>query len=141
MTNFFSSRFSELQLEPREEKADAEVRLVEEILGTGRKTILDVGCGIGRHGVRLAQRGHTVVGIDVNREYVAVATRRAAELRVDVSFRVEDDRQMTFSNEFDGVLSFYTTFGYHSDEENIVVLRNIASALRAGGHFILEMLN
>ncbi|MHA2044577.1 MAG: hypothetical protein ACW99G_07270, partial [Candidatus Thorarchaeota archaeon] len=42
-------------------------------------------------------------------------------------------------NSFDLVLSIFTSFSYFEDhEEQMLVLRNIYSSLRAGGRFILE---
>ena len=44
-----------------------------ELCGSGKKSILDVGCGAGRFTVPLAERGMDVVGIDYSPEMVRLA--------------------------------------------------------------------
>jgi 2-polyprenyl-3-methyl-5-hydroxy-6-metoxy-1,4-benzoquinol methylase len=51
---------------------DGEARLVDAMVGRGAR-ILDAGCGTGRVSAALAQRGHTVVGVDVDPQLVAAA--------------------------------------------------------------------
>ena len=42
--------------------------------------VLDAGCGTGRVGIRLAELGHDVVGVDVDESMLAVARRTAPDL-------------------------------------------------------------
>lgn len=46
-------------------------------LVTASARVLDAGCGTGRVGIRLAELGHDVVGIDVDASMLAVAAERA----------------------------------------------------------------
>jgi len=50
-------------------------------LGTG-KSVLDLGCGIGRISNRLAQNGYSVFGIDLSKKCVAEAAKLANDLGV-----------------------------------------------------------
>jgi 2-polyprenyl-3-methyl-5-hydroxy-6-metoxy-1,4-benzoquinol methylase len=50
------------------------------------KAILDVGTGTGRAALALAARGARVTGLDASAEMLAVAERRAATARLDVTF-------------------------------------------------------
>lgn len=47
---------------------------------------LDVGCGMGRHALYLAQQGWQVTGVDAVNRALRVARRRAAERQVSVDF-------------------------------------------------------
>ena len=49
-----------------------EARLVDAMVGRGSR-ILDAGCGPGRVGARLAELGHTVVGVDLDPALIAAA--------------------------------------------------------------------
>lgn len=40
------------------------------------KTLLDVGCGIGRHVIALAQKGLRILAIDTDKEYVKAAEEK-----------------------------------------------------------------
>ena len=48
-----------------------EARLVDAMVTRGSR-VLDAGCGPGRVGAELAARGHTVVGVDVERPWFAL---------------------------------------------------------------------
>lgn len=51
---------------------DGEARFVDAMVARGAR-ILDAGCGPGRTGGRLAELGHTVVGIDIDPALIAAA--------------------------------------------------------------------
>lgn len=55
-----------------------EARFVETL---GVRSVLDAGCGTGRIAIELARRGLKVVGVDVDPDMLAVARRKAPELR------------------------------------------------------------
>lgn len=49
------------------------------------RTVLDAGCGMGRVAIELAARGMDVVGVDVDREMLERAQRRAPDLEWHVA--------------------------------------------------------
>lgn len=51
---------------------------------------IDIGCGTGTNAVYLAQRGFSVVGIDISRRAIALARRRARQAGVACDLRVGD---------------------------------------------------
>ncbi|MHA2151508.1 MAG: class I SAM-dependent methyltransferase [Candidatus Thorarchaeota archaeon] len=101
--------------------------------------ILDLCCGIGRHSLEFARRGHKVVGVDRTQRYLDRAVTQSKGENLDIEFVKDDMRTFYRKNSFDLVLSIFTSFSYFEDhEEQMLVLRNIYSSLRAGGRFILE---
>ena len=101
--------------------------------------ILDLCCGQGRHSVELAQRGFRVTGYDLSEYLLGLARKRAHELGVEVEFVRGDMRELPWENEFDAVISMFTSFGYlESDEEDERVLGAVRGALRPGGQLLVD---
>ncbi|MFW9943972.1 MAG: class I SAM-dependent methyltransferase [Candidatus Sifarchaeia archaeon] len=99
--------------------------------------ILDLGCGVGRHSLEFARRGHKVVGVDRTRSYLERARASAADENLDVEFVLEDMRSFRREASFDVTLSMFTSFGYFEDpEDQMGVLKNIYFSLRPGGRFV-----
>jgi len=51
--------------------------LLEELLLPHGASILDVGCGTGRHAIEFAKRGFAVTGLDLSSSMLAKATEKA----------------------------------------------------------------
>lgn len=101
--------------------------------------LLDVGCGPGRHAHAFAERGIEVVGIDISRRFVDLATAAAVPASVAngtarATFRRLDARRLDYEDEFDAAVSLcqgaFGLVGPGADEE---VLAGMARALRPGG--------
>jgi SAM-dependent methyltransferase len=101
--------------------------------------ILDLCCGVGRHSLEFARRGHRVVGVDRTMLYLERAKKSAKDEKLNIEFVLDDMRTFYRKKSFDIILSIFTSFSYFDDhEEQMLVLRNIYASLRAGGRFILE---
>ena len=98
--------------------------------------LLDVGCGPGRHAYAFAERGIEVLGIDISRTFVDLATAGAPP---GATFRRADARALAFDAEFDAAVSlcqgaFGLTGGPGAPlDADAGVLAGIARALRPGG--------
>ncbi len=105
--------------------------------------VLDVGCGPGRHAHALAERGMTVVGVDISSSFIATAKRDAPP---GATFLRADARTLTFEAEFDVCISlcqgaFGLTGGPNAapiDDPDLDVLAGMARALRPGGKLFLS---
>lgn len=113
-------------------------------------TVLDVGCGPGRHSIGLARRGIGVIGVDISNTFVEVALESADRegLTHMVEFHRGDARSMVGDARFDGrgvdaaVSLCQGAFGLAGppdagDPQNLVadqaVLEGVRSALAPGG--------
>lgn len=100
--------------------------------------VLDVGCGFGRPGVRLAEKtGCNVLGITVSAVQAEEAQCYAQQrgLAQQVSFLQMDAMQLPFETEiFDAVWALESLFHMPNRKE---VLEQVAQVLRVGGHLVL----
>ena len=106
--------------------------------------ILDLACGFGRHALLLAQRGFSVVGVDITADYIADAQKSAEELHLqNAQFVCSDIRDLRFEAEFDLVLNLADgAVGYlESDAENLKTFDVIARALKPGGRHVMDIIN
>src|SRR5674536_100081 len=82
-----------------------EVDFIEEELGFNRSaTILDLGCGTGRHAIELAKRGYTVTDVDLSASQLDLAREKAVAANVTVQFVEADARHLNYSGQFDAVI-------------------------------------
>jgi ubiquinone/menaquinone biosynthesis C-methylase UbiE len=73
-----------------EAQHQAWLALLREVAGPPPLTALDVGCGTGFLALRMAELGHTAVGIDLSEEMLAEAQRKAEVSGLPVTFRLGD---------------------------------------------------
>jgi SAM-dependent methyltransferase len=125
-------------LTPERTAADVELiwRLLELEPGL---TLLDLACGHGRIANALAERGVRVTGLDATPMFLELAREDAAERGVDVEYVEGDMRSLPWTERFDRVLCWFTSFGYFGDDENRTVLTEAYGALKAGGLFAVEL--
>ncbi len=103
--------------------------------------LLDLACGAGRHALLLAARGYDLVGLDMSLDMLKRALVRAQAESLAIKFVHGDMRDLNFSEAFDGVISFDTSFGFFTEAENLMVLRGVHLALKKGGRFLIDVAN
>jgi SAM-dependent methyltransferase len=104
-------------------------------------SVLDLGCGHGRHAMALAQRGFKVTGLDLSLPLLIRAADNARRASLNVNFIHGDMRETTFEEEFDAAYCMFTTFGYFDDDTNRKVAANLSRALKPGGKLLLDVVN
>lgn len=81
--------------------------LVPELRRRGARTVLDLGCGVGRHALMLAEAGFAVEAIDGSAAGIAVAQREAAARGLSLRLRQGSIDELPFTDgAFDYVLSW-----------------------------------
>lgn len=103
--------------------------------------ILDLGCGYGRISIELARMGYNVVGLDFSDELLEIARGLAKDQNVKVDFVQGDMRQLDYGQEFNAVVSWGTSFGFFSDQENEHVLQLVSQSLTEDGRLLLDLHN
>ncbi len=124
------------------ERTEAETRFIAASLDVAPGAeVLDLACGVGRHAIAMAQLGYSVTGVDFNARYLEIAGVDARAAGVQVTWCQGDMRVLPYERAFAGVYSYFTSFGYFSDDDNEQVIAGIARALRPAGRVLLEMMN
>ena len=126
-----------------------EVDFLVDVLRLDASTsILDVGCGPGRHVLEFARRGLRATGIDVSARFIDIARAAAAAEGLDgASFEVVDARDSSAMQSAVGrvdrvVCLCQGAFGVmREDGEDESVLRSIAAVLEPGGRLALSAFN
>jgi len=114
-------------------------RLIAWLQPARGSSILDLGCGSGRHSRHLAAAGFNVTGLDLSAESISRAKQNE---RSNLHFHRQDMRQPFGTDAFHCVFNLFTSFGYFEDpSEDLTVIENVAKALKAGGHLVLDYMN
>jgi SAM-dependent methyltransferase len=80
MTTFNEYQYADLQERSADQYANTKYDIILDYLkGAGRLEILNAGCGSGELSLRLGAKGHRVVGIDPEAQYIDLAVRNARE--------------------------------------------------------------
>jgi SAM-dependent methyltransferase len=119
-----------------EDLAEAEVRGICNILDEfkiGRSKILDFSCGIGRHSVRLANKGFEVVGYDPSAFFLRLARGRAHDSakKERIRFYQGEPRRvsqiLSKRNEvgFKAIIIMFNSLGYSGVDEDLLILQNL----------------
>lgn len=126
----------------------AEVDFLLEVLSlSAGASILDMGCGTGRHAIELARRGFRIMGVDISAGMLAEARKAAYGAGVEVQWIQADATQFTAAHLYDAALCLCEgAFGLFNSNENpvehdVAILRNIHAALHPGALFIMTTLN
>jgi SAM-dependent methyltransferase len=121
--------------------------LLEELSLWPGGSILDVGCGTGRHSIELARRGYAVTGIDLSTEMLAGAAKAAKAAGVKVDWIHSDATRFSLPKKFDGAICLcegaFGLLGRSDDpvEQPLSILCNISRSLRPQAKAMFTVLN
>jgi SAM-dependent methyltransferase len=125
----YAARFDELAATGAD--VHGEASFCAALLNAGAR-VLDAGCGTGRVGIRLAELGYDVTGVDLDDSMLAVARERAPQLR----WLVGDLAILDLGEAFDLVLMAGNIVPLVAEGSEPAVVARMAAHVAAGGHLV-----
>lgn len=125
-------------------RAEAETVLVlaEQLLGRPVARLLDVGCGTGNHALHFAERGLQVVGVDRDRDAIAVAEKKAAARGAGVPNFVAGEVGDVAAGSFDCATALFNVVNYVEDVASLLTFfKGVNERLVPGGAFVFDCWN
>ncbi len=106
-------------------------------------SVLDLGCGQGRHSLEIARRGcDNVIGVDFSESHINRACEDALQQGIRANFLCGDVRALHLGNKYDLVLCLYDVIGSFRDEaDNKKILRVIKRHLKKNGIAVVSVMN
>jgi len=96
-------------------------------------TLLDMGCGVGRHALLFSKYGFKVCACDLSKEGVDKLNTLSEESDLSIVTKVCDMLSLPYEdNSFDSLIAFHAI--YHTDDEGIKkIINEIMRVLKVGG--------
>ena len=106
------------------------------------RTILDLGCGTGKHDVLLAEKGFLITGVDLSPqmlEAAAMQKNQIGEAGNNVEFHSGDVRNIRLGRSFDAVISLFDVISYQTSNSDLQnVFETISIHLKKEGICIFD---
>lgn len=145
---FFDQFAPMYQNEEFTKNTDFEIQfIIEELALPKGASILEIGCGTGRHTVPLTMKGYAVTGVDISGAMLDEARKAASGAGVTLDLVHANIMDFKPHQAYDAALCLCEGAlclldaeddPFTRDEE---VLRKVCSALKPGGKFIVNVLN
>ena len=117
---FIENLISKLELDPKSE-------------------VLDLGCGKGRHALKMSHYFQNVIGLDLSNNSIKTAKKLN---KSNLSFITGDMRKFNLNKRFNYIFNLFTSFGYFDDfNQNSSVLDNCHKHLKKNGLLVIDYLN
>lgn len=104
----------------------------------GARTVLNLGCGSGRHDRYLAELGYQVTGVDISDEMLSAARIAAREMD-RLEYHLGDLRSFRAGKKFDAVISLFHVISYQISNKDLVdAFKTAHFHLEPDGAFIFD---
>jgi SAM-dependent methyltransferase len=105
-------------------------------------SILDMGCGTGKHAILMAKKGYRVTGVDLSEEMISIAREKAENSKVDIRFLNGNMCNFDLNEKFDTVISMFSALGYLTNNSEFSGACSVARThLKNKGLFLFDCWN
>jgi len=120
----------------------AEVDYIDKLIinySSKTKTILDLGCGTGKHDSLLCDKGYIVHGVDISQEMLDIAETRRKDKENKLTFSHSDITQLNINKKFDSIVSLFHVMSYQNTNTALdKVFTGVKDHLNRDGLFIFD---
>lgn len=142
MVNQFNLYARYYDLLYKDKDYDAEAKYVSGLIEKYKpdtKSILNLGCGTGKHDIALAKVGYHITGIDLSKQMIEIARENGKESGKEIHFRQGDIRHLDLGEKFDTAISLFHVMSYQTTNEDLLhAFQTAYNHLRKGGLFIFD---
>ncbi len=108
----------------------------------GTERVLDLCCGTGGHAMKMTEMGYQVTGIDLSKDMLAVACKKAEKLGLSINFKYGDVNNVKVKEKFRAAYCLGYTLLYMTDHRKAMDFFDaVKNVLEPGGIFILDFIN
>ena len=139
--NWFNSKYYHILYKSRNknEASDFIKTIISTLSLKSNNSVLDLGCGNGRHSISLSNHFKLVHGIDISSENISQANENKKE---NLKFFISDMRNFVSDSKYGYIFNLFTSFGYfNKNEDNINVLKTCYNHLNRDGLLFIDFLN
>ena len=139
--DWFNSRYYYILYKSRNknEASDFIKTIISTLSLNPNYSVLDLGCGNGRHSISLSNHFKLVHGIDISSENISIANENEKE---NLKFFISDMRNFDTNTKYEYIFNLFTSFGYFKkNEDNIKVLKSCHYHLNKNGLLFIDFLN
>ena len=143
MSDVFGNYAAYYNLLYKEKDYSGETEYVLSLLdkyAAGADSILELGCGTGKHARLLAETGKHVCGVDMSESMLEQAELQKADLaQGSLDFHHCDIRTFKKDEKFDAAISLFHVMSYQTDDHSLhQALTTARTHLKEGGLFIMD---
>ncbi len=103
--------------------------------------ILDLGCGTGRNSNYLAENDNSVIGIDISKTAISIASERATNLGLKAKYFVGNfGNDLPFEDNSIDLIFDITSSNSLNENERKIYLRETSRVLKKDSHFLVRAL-